>query len=86
MYCLGRILNPMRNGGVSKFAKAVLVVLLGVWTVLVLDLTSASTPPWLLVPLTALIFSIVGRLWRIEAQHWLDKLQPITIDFGDDDE
>lgn len=85
-YCLGRIFNPMTNGGVSRFAKAVLLILLGVWVVLVLDLTAADPSPLLLYSLTALIFAIVGRAWRIEAKHWLDKLDPITITLGDDDE
>jgi hypothetical protein len=85
-WCLGRILNPMTNGGVSRLAKAVLLFLMGVWAVLVLDLTTAQPPSWLLISLTALLFAIVGRLWRIEADHWLSVLNPITINFGDDNE
>lgn len=76
----------MRNGGVSRFAKAVLLILLGVWSVLVLDLTAADPSHWLVVSLTALIFGIVGRLWRIEADYWLSKINPITIRLGGDDE
>jgi len=76
----------MTNGGVSRFAKAVLLILLGVWVVLVLDLTVADPPQLLLYSLTALIFAIVGRLWRIEAEYWLSKLNPITITLGDDNE
>jgi hypothetical protein len=76
----------MTNGGVSRFAKAVLLVLLGVWVVLVLDLTAANPNQLLLYSLTALIFAIVGRLWRIEAKHWLDKLDLVTIMLSDDDE
>ena len=85
-YCLGRIFNPMTNGGVSRFAKAVLLILLGVWVVLVLDLTAADPSPLLLYSLTALIFAIVGRAWRIEAKHWLDNIGSVTILWGDDDE
>jgi hypothetical protein len=76
----------MTNGGVSRFAKTVLLILLGVWVVLVLDLTAADPSQLLLYSLTALIFAIVGRLWRIEAEYWLSKLNPITITLGDDDE
>lgn len=76
----------MVNGGVSRFAKAVLSVLLGVWVALVLDLTSANPPTFILIPLTALIFGIVGRMWRLEADYWLSKLNPITISVGDDDD
>lgn len=86
VWCLGRILNPMKNGGVSRFAKAVLLILLAVWSVLVLDLTAAKPSQWLVISLTALIFAIVGRLWRIEADHWLNKLNPVTIQLGTDDE
>ncbi|AFH21986.1 hypothetical protein OSG_eHP14_00030 [environmental Halophage eHP-14] len=86
MRCLTRSLNVTKNGGVSRFAKAVLLILLGVWAVLVLDLTAADPSQLLLYSLTALIFSIVGRLWRLEAEYWLSKINPITITLGDDDE
>jgi hypothetical protein len=86
LHCLGRILNPMKNGGVSRFAKVVLLILLAVWTILVLDLTAANPSQWLVISLTALIFAIVGRLWRIEANHWLRQLNPVTIEFGNENE
>jgi hypothetical protein len=75
----------MRNGPNSPFAKVVLLILLGVWAVLVLDLTTADPSQWLLISLTGILFAIIGRLWRIEANYWLDKLAPITINFGDND-
>jgi len=75
-----------KNGGVDQFAKGVLLILLGVWAILVLDLTRANPSQFLLYSLTALIFSIVGRMWRLEAKYWLEKLNPITLKAGDDDE
>jgi len=86
IHCLARSLNVTKNGGVDRFAKAVLLILLGVWAVLVLDLTRANPSQFLLYSLTALIFSIVGRMWRLEAQYWLSKINPITISLGDEDD
>jgi len=84
--CLQRALNVTKNGPNSRFAKGVLLILIGVWAVLVLDLTRANPSQFLLYSLTALIFSIVGRMWRIEVQHWLSKIQTVTISLGDDNE
>lgn len=39
-----------------------------VWTILVLDITSVQPPDWLLMPMTALVFLIIGRLWNIEVE------------------
>jgi len=86
MWCLGRIFNVSTNGGVSRFAKGVLLILLGVWVVLVLDLTSANPPSYVVIPLTALIFGIVGRMWRIEVKHWLERINHITLIVGDGDD
>lgn len=75
----------MKNGGVSRFAKVVALILLSVWSLLILDLTGANPEQWLVISLTALIFAIVGRMWRIEATYWLDQFGPIQIDFGGDE-
>ena len=76
----------MVNGGNSPTAKLALLLVLGVWALLVLDLTAATPSMWLTVTLTAFVFALVGRLWRIEVNYWLDMLNPITIQLGDDDE
>jgi len=86
LHCLTRSLNVTKNGPNSPFAKGVLLILIGVWAILVLDITRANPSQFLLYSLTALIFSIVGRMWRIEVQHWLEKIQTVTINIGDDDE
>lgn len=39
-----------------------------VWAILVLDITSVQPPDWLLMPMTALLFLIIGRLWNIEVE------------------
>jgi len=50
------------------FAKLMAGALFGVWTILVLDITSVQPPDWLLMPMTALLFLIIGRLWNIEVE------------------
>jgi len=74
----------MHNGPTKPFEKLLTLILVGVWAVLALGIQ--STPTWLLVSLTAFVFSLVGRLWGVEVDYWLDTLNPITISLGDDDE
>jgi hypothetical protein len=74
----------MRNGPTRPFEKLLTLVLVGVWATLALGIQ--STPTWLLVSLTAFVFVLVGRLWGVEVNYWLDTLNPITIRLGDDDE
>jgi hypothetical protein len=50
------------------FAKLMAGALFIVWTILVLDITSVQPPDWLLMPMTALVFLIIGRLWNIEVE------------------
>jgi len=76
----------MQNGPIKPTAKVVTLALVGVWAALVLDLTGAEPQTWLLMSFTAFIFSLVGRMWGLEADYWLQKLNPITISLGDDDE
>lgn len=74
----------MQNGPIRPFEKLLTLILVGVWAVLALGIQ--STPTWLLISLTAFVFALVGRLWGVEVNHWLDTLNPITISLGDDDE
>jgi len=74
----------MHNGPTKPFEKLLTLILVGVWAVLALGIQ--STPTWLLVSLTAFVFSLVGRLWGVEVDYWLETLNPITISLGDDDE
>jgi len=87
-WCLGRVLNPMKNGGISRFAKATYLIFLLIWAVVVLDPASAEPHPWLLVSLTAILFTILGKMWRIEAEYWLSRLNPVSLElnFGDDEQ
>lgn len=76
----------MKNGPIKPTAKVITLLLVGVWAVLVLELTTADPPMWLLMPYTAFIFTLVGRMWGLEADYWLSKINPITISLGDDNE
>jgi hypothetical protein len=76
----------MKNGPNRPFVKLVTLILVGVWAVLVLDVTPAEPSMWLLMTFTAFIFSLVGRMWGVEADHWLGKINPITISLGNNDE
>jgi len=87
-WCLLHALLPMDSGAISLFQKLITVLLMGVWVSLVLELTAANPPDWLLLSLTALMFSIIGRMWGIEAEYWLNRFSNVTIEFnrGDEDE
>jgi hypothetical protein len=76
----------MRNGPNSPVAKVLVLGLFGVWALLVLDLTTADPPTAVVVFLTAFLFSLIGRMWGLEVDEWLDRAWVITIDWRDDDE
>lgn len=76
----------MQNGPIKPTAKVITLVLVGVWAVLVLEVTTADPPMWLLMSFTAFIFTLVGRMWGLEADYWLSKINPITISWGGNDE
>lgn len=84
--CLIRGLNPMKNGPTKPFEKLLTLILVGVWAALTLGLAPTDPPTWLLVSSTAFVFVLIGRLWGVEVDYWLDSLNPITISLGDDDE
>ena len=76
----------MRNGPNSPVAKVLVLGLCGVWALLVLDLTTADPPTAVVVFLTAFLFGLIGRMWGLEVDEWLDRAWVITIDWRDDDE
>jgi hypothetical protein len=76
----------MRNGPNSPVAKVLVLGLFGVWAALVLDLTTADPSTAEVVFLTAFLFSLIGRMWGLEVDEWLDRAWVITIDWRDDDE
>jgi len=86
VWCLRRVLNPMKNGGNSRFAKVAYLAFVVVWGLLVLDITTADPPVWLLISLTALLGIILGKMWDVEVQYWLDRFDTVTIRLGEDDE
>lgn len=86
VHCLATAVNPMEVGVNGWFRKLLTLILVGVWAILVLDLSAAQPSQLTVVLLTAFVFLIIGRMWGVEAEFWLDKLNPITITLGDDDE
>jgi hypothetical protein len=76
----------MRNGPNSPVAKVLVLGLFGVWALLVLDLTTADPSTAVIVFLTAFLFSLIGRMWGLEVDEWLDRVWVVTIDWRDDDE
>jgi len=82
--CLARGVNPMKNGPNQPFEKLLTLILVAVWAVLALGGTT-QPPDWLLVSLTGFVFALVGRLWGIEADYWLSRLNPIEVRLGGDD-
>jgi len=81
--CLTRSLNPMKNGGNSRFGKALTLIVVGVWAALALGFGPDSPSTWLLVTSTAFVFLLVGRMWGVEVDYWTTQLNPVTISFGD---
>jgi hypothetical protein len=86
MWALRRSLNPMVNGGNSRFAKVAYLAFVVVWGLLVLDVTTADPPMWLLLSLTALLGIILGKMWDVEVQYWLGRFDRVVIRIGNDDE
>jgi len=82
LWAFKRAVNPMATGGVNGwYRKLITLILVGVWSVLALGL--AEQPSQLvMVSLTAFVFLLVGRLWGVEADRIISTLNPITIDFG----
>jgi hypothetical protein len=76
----------MQNGPIKPTVKVITLALVAVWAILVLEVTAADPPMWLLMSYTAFIFLLVGRMWGLEADYWLSKLNPITISLGEDNE
>jgi len=76
----------MRTGPNSPLAKVLVIGLFGVWSALVLDLTTADPSTTTVVLLTAFLFSVIGRMWGVEADEWLNQINGITIRLGDDDD
>jgi len=81
--CLKRSLNPMKNGGNSRFSKVLTLIVVGVWAALALGFGPSSPSSWLLVTSTAFVFLLVGRMWGVEVDYWTTQLNPVTISFGD---
>ena len=75
----------MATGGVNGwFRKLITLILVSVWSVLALGL--AEQPSHLvMVSLTAFVFLLIGRMWGVEADRIVSSLNPITIDFGNED-
>lgn len=84
--CLWRALNPMKNGPNGIVRKVSTLALVGVWVAVTLGLSPRDPGEAFLLGLTAFVFALVGRMWGIEARHWLDRLSPITVNFGDNND
>jgi len=76
----------MKNGPNGLVRKVSTLVLVAVWAMVTLGLSPRDPGEAILLGLTAFVFALVGRMWGIEAQYWLDKLSHVTITLGDDDE
>lgn len=79
-------MNPTVNGGNSPYAKIAYLAFVAVWALLVLDLTTANPPQWLVVVLTGLNGVILGKMWDVEVKYWIERFGQVTITVGDDDE
>lgn len=73
----------MQNGPNGWFRKLLTLILVGVWAILSLGLVQKPST-LIMTGLTAFVFLLVGRLWGVEAEHWLGVLNPVTINFGND--
>jgi hypothetical protein len=67
--CLLQALIPMTDDDPPRwFAKTMALILMVVWIATIFDLGPSTAPRYVEYGMTALLFLIIGRLWRLEIQ------------------